>query len=153
MSVVVNYPAAGENKSSARTEFTPSVGTLQGISLNKAFWWRDGIHLHVEGIVKFNGSGGAGGLLEVGLPTIDGSQVQIDVDLLPGGSDDSNQGASLMGHADHFDNGAGWRALKTVFFTTTKVKFNSNVGLVLESEFAADDSLKYEYCVPIEGWS
>lgn len=130
------------------TEYTPTLNVgITNTVINKAFWSRFGSYMMIQGIITFNGAGGAGALVTVALP----SGYTIATANLPAGTADDST-SSLLGSAEWFDSGTASKYLFPRYAGASTIKFNENPGALLDNALASGDAVKYCVFVPITGW-
>ncbi len=153
--VVGTLPGANGGSGTQRTYFDPALDSgITGSIVSRAFWWRDGNNLNVEGTITFQGAGAgtANEAITIGLPVISSTQLLINTTQLSNGTCSTNQGATQLGYAHYFISGSGWKFLYPVFNTTGAVKFVENNQALSTGQLNAGDGIKYFITAPIIGW-
>lgn len=115
-------------------------------------WRRVGDSMQVEGVVNFTGSGGAGAAVALTIP--DGQSIdtaKLSTTVLPSGTDNGKH--AILGYGHRMNHADAWYFNQVHYLSATTVGFNHATGIVLDNQFDADDGLKFNFTVPISGWT
>lgn len=128
--------------------YTPTLDSgITNTVINTAYWYRVGESVFINGLLTFNGNGGAAEEFTISLP----SGIIINTAVLAGGTATSNQGATMLGFGYWFIQGSGWKFVYPNFNTTGSVFFVENTQHIQAAEFNNGDGFRYEIIVPILG--
>jgi hypothetical protein len=131
--------------------YIPTLSDDTGVDTSSFIWHREGHHLYIDGQIVYDGAGAATDLTFT-LPTAVADDPIIDTTHLPGGASTANATASLVGDAQWFQSGIGWRILYPRFVSTTTIGFVNNTQAFQNSLAAAGDSINFRIKLPIVGW-
>jgi phosphate-selective porin len=152
--VIVTAAANAIPVKTKRSACTVTSPTATNMTFTNVFCWQDGQHLRIEGQAKFTGSGGAGAIFRIQLPT----GYVIDTTNIPAGTTVSGGEASSTGYCTEWDDASvTYRTVCPVFYDTSgvqnQVKFEyQGGGDLLDSDIALNDSFNFKIEVPIVGW-
>lgn len=72
---------------------------------------------------------------------------------MAGGATTNNQGAPLLGFAEYFIQGGGWKFAHPHYAGSTQVFFTENTQHIQANELTTGDTLKYWLMGPVNEWS
>lgn len=148
MSVAVNDALTGRVAKKLTVDAAPTLSDTTNMSSRVLVWHKDGPYFVGEGLLTWTGAG-AVGTLTLTLP----NSYTIDTSLIAGGTTATNAGASMLGSGTWYDAGVGWKVVYVEYNSTTTIRFSNTSALFAASVTANGDSLKFNFRVPIVGWS
>ncbi len=134
-----------------RVAYTPTLDSgISGSITSTAFWWREGQHINITGLITFSGADGGGAAEDITVALPQG--LTIYTNSLPGGTANSNQAGSQLGYGHYFIQGSGWKFIYPIFNTTNSVYFIENTQHITAAQMQPGDGVKYFIQAPVVGW-
>lgn len=121
---------------------------VTAIATNRVDYWKAGpLFLGIGKLSTSSGTAGSGDLT-VSLP----NGLMWDTTAIASGATTSNQGAAVLGFAQLFIQGGGWKFAYPNYLGSTQVFFVENTQHIAANELTTGDSLSYWLMGPISGW-
>lgn len=155
MAIADNTIVTGNKPASTqRTAFTPiyNSATVQVLSSNIGYYWRDGQHFCADVTTSFNAASSAQ-VVTLTMPQVGGVQLTINSSLTSGQGRTHFTAFSQAGYGDWMDlSGGGYRIIQPNIQSGTEIRFYNNTGQLVGTDIAAGDALKYHIRVPVFEW-
>lgn len=135
-----------------RQSIVPVYDTGMTNSVTSSLWlWREGQHLCGDGKISFAAQAAVGETLTISVQNFPGF-TSFDINSLPGGALNTNQGTSLVGYSYWFIQGSGWKFLYPAYNTSNSFYFVENTQVLQANEPNTGDAINYYIKVPVTGW-